>query len=160
MATGDFTIALEIIGRRFPMTGESSAQTPGRPRLGNRALSLVYAHTLVAAGETQRGRKLAGEILAQLDAESAGRPPFSFSRDRATVFAILGDRERTLQELENSLRINHHALWWYLAERDPLYDGMRSDGRFQALATQAKRHRVEQRALVDEMRRTGQVPTR
>jgi DNA-binding winged helix-turn-helix (wHTH) protein/TolB-like protein len=160
MATGNFTIALEIIGRRFPMTGETSAQTPGRPRLGNRALNLVYAHTLVAAGETQRGRKLAGEILAQLDGESAGRPPLFFSRDRATAFAILGDRERALQELENSLRISHQALWWYLAERDPLYDGMRSDARFQALAARAKRHRLEQRALVDEMRRDGQVPTR
>jgi DNA-binding winged helix-turn-helix (wHTH) protein/TolB-like protein/Tfp pilus assembly protein PilF len=160
IATGDFAIALDLMGKRFPMTVETGSQKPGRPRLSNRALSLLYAHTLVAAGETQRGRKLAGEVLAQLDGESVGRPQFFFSRDRATTFAILGDQERALAELENSLKIGHYYLWWYLADRDPLYEGFRAHPRFQALAARAKRHRVEQRALVDELRRTAQLPKR
>lgn len=160
MSTGNFAIALDLVGKRFPMTIEYGSKKPGRPRLSNRALSLLYAHTLVAAGETQRGKKLAGEILTQLDGESVGRPQFFFSRDRAAAFAILGDKERALTELENSLRIGHYYLWWYLSDRDPLYEGFRSDPRFQALAARAKRHREEQRALLEEMRRAGQVPKR
>jgi DNA-binding winged helix-turn-helix (wHTH) protein/TolB-like protein len=160
ISSGDFSIALDLIGKRFPMTVEYGAKKPGRPRLTNRVLSLLYAHTLMAAGETVRGRKIAGEILAQLDGESVGRPPFFFSRDRAAAYAILGDKERALVELENSLKINHYYLWWYLAERDPLYEGMRSDPRLQALAARANQHRIQQRALLEEMRRSGQVPKR
>jgi DNA-binding winged helix-turn-helix (wHTH) protein/tetratricopeptide (TPR) repeat protein len=160
IASGDFSTALEVIGKRFPMTVETGTQKPGRPRIGNRALNLLYAHTLVSAGEIQRGRKLAGEIVAQLDGESLGRPKFFFSRDRATAFAILGDKDRALAELQNSLEVGHYYMWWYLADHDPLFEGFRSDPRFQALVARAKAHRVQQRALLDEMRRKGEVPTR
>lgn len=160
ISTGDFSTALDLESKRFAMTVPWGAKKSGPPREWNRGLSLVYAHTLVASGDTVRGRKLAGEILAQLDGESVGRPQFFFSRDRAAAYAILGDKDRAIEELRNSLGIHHYYLWWYLADHDPLYAGLRDDPRFQALAAQAKQHRVEQRALLDEMRRTGQVPKR
>jgi len=160
IATGDFALALEREGKRFAITVPWGAAKTGPPREWNRGLSLVYAHTLVAAGEAQRGRKLALEILAQLDAESVGRPQFFFSRDRAAVFAILGDQEHALAELKNSLTIGHYYFWWYLGELDPLYAGMRADPRFQALVAQAKQHRDRQRALVEELRASGQTPRR
>ena len=120
----------------------------------------MYAHTLVLAGETQRGRKLATSILVQLEAESVGRTENWFCRERAAAFAILGDDERALAELAIAQKMRKFYRWWYLAELDPLYERFRSDPRFQALAEQARKHRVEQRALVEQMRRKGEVPKR
>jgi DNA-binding winged helix-turn-helix (wHTH) protein/tetratricopeptide (TPR) repeat protein/TolB-like protein len=161
MATGDFTPALELMGKRFGIAvpwGPPKAATG--PQLQNRGLGLVYAHTLVLAGETQRGRKLAQSILAQLDGESFGRAQFYLSRDRAAAYAILGDKERTLEELKNSLRIGHYSYWWYYADYDPVYENLRADPRFQALVAQVKEHRTRQRALLEELRRMGKVPRR
>lgn len=155
IATGDYGPALQQLEARYSM------QTPGTgPRMWSRGLGLVYAHTLVLAGETQRGRKLATSILVQLDAEAVGRTANWLSRERAAAFAILGDDERALAELANAQKMRKFYRWWYLAEHDPLYERFRSDPRFQALAEQARKHRVAQRALVEQMRRKGEVPKR
>jgi hypothetical protein len=63
-------------------------------------------------------------------------------------------------ELADSMRHGEYVRWWYTAELDPLYAHLRADPRFRALADTAKRHRLEQRALLDDMRRRGEVPTR
>lgn len=73
---------------------------------------------------------------------------------------MLGDDERALQELAAGQKLNHWVRWWHTAELDPLYDRLRHDPRFQALAEQARKHRSQQRALLDEMRRKGEVPQR
>jgi tetratricopeptide (TPR) repeat protein len=161
MATGEFTLALELMGKRF---GLAVPWGPPRaiagPQVQNRGLGLVYAHTLVLAGEAQRGHKLAQSILAQLDGESFGRAQFYLSRDLAAAFAILGDKERALEELTNSLRIGHYSYWWYYADYDPVYENLRADPRFRALVVQTKEHRMRQRALLEELRRTGKIPKR
>lgn len=155
IATGDYGPALQQLEARY------SIGTPDTgPRMWNRGLGLVYAHTLVLAGETQRGRKLATSILVQLDAESVGRTENWLCRERAAAFAILGDDERALAELANAQKMRKFYRWWYLAERDPLYERFRSDPRFQALTERARKHRVEQRALVEQLQRKGEVPKR
>jgi hypothetical protein len=126
----------------------------------DRSFAVVYAHTLMLAGEAQRGRKLAASLLVSLDGEEVGRPEHWFARERAALFATLGDDERALQELAASQKLNHWVRWWYTAEVDPLYDRLRRDPRFQVLAEQARKHRSQQRALLDEMRRKGEVPKR
>lgn len=126
----------------------------------NTGTGLVYAHTLVLAGEVDRGHALAASILAWLDKESVGRTAHALSRARAAAFAILGDEEHALQELEASVRVNQIARWWYTADLDPLYARLRRDPRFQALAAKAQEHRRDQRMLVNEMRRRAEIPIR
>ena len=155
IATGDYAPALQRLEARYSISTSGTG-----PRAWSRGLGLVYAHTLVLAGEAQRGRKLATSILVQLDAESVGRTENWFCRERAAAFAILGDDERALAELALTLKMRKFYRWWYTAELDPLYERLRSDPRFQALAEQARKHRVEQRALVEQMRRKGEVPKR
>ena len=155
IATGDYAPVLKQLEARYAIVTSGTG-----PRVWSRGLGLVYAHTLVLAGETQRGRNLATSILVQLEAESVGRTENWFCRERAAAFAILGDDERALAELAITLKMRKFYRWWYTAELDPLYERLRSDPRFQALAEQARKHRVEQRALVEQMRRKGEVPER
>lgn len=155
IATGDYAPVLKQLEARYSMQVSGTG-----PRVWSRGLGLVYAHTLVLAGETQRGRKLATSILVQLEAESVGRTENWFCRERAAAFAILGDDERALAELAITLKMRKFYRWWYTAELDPLYAHLRSDPRFQELAERARKHRVEQRALVEQMRRKGEVPKR
>jgi tetratricopeptide (TPR) repeat protein len=154
IATGDYAPVLKLLEARYSMMAGTG------PRVWSRGLGLVYAHTLVLAGETERGRKLATSILVQLEAESVGRTENWFCRERAAAFAILGDDERALAELAITQKMKKFYRWWYVAELDPLYERLRGDPRFQALAEQARKHRVEQRALVEQMRRKGEVPKR
>jgi DNA-binding winged helix-turn-helix (wHTH) protein/TolB-like protein len=125
-----------------------------------RGMELVHAHTLILSGDTERGRGLAKSLLQLFDAEEIGRPKHWFARDRASVYAMLGDYERALSELTESVRRKDFVRWWYTAESDPLFARLRKDPRFQALAAKVKQHRAEQRALLEEMRRKGEVPKR
>jgi DNA-binding winged helix-turn-helix (wHTH) protein/TolB-like protein/Tfp pilus assembly protein PilF len=155
IATGDYAPVLKQLEARYAMQA-----TDAEPRLWSRGIGLVYAHTLVLAGETQRGRKLATSILVQLEAESVGRTENWFCRERAAAFAILGDDERTLAELAIAQKMRKYYRWWYLAERDPLFAHLRSDPRFRTLTEQARKYRLEQRALLEQMRSKGDVPKR
>jgi TolB-like protein/DNA-binding winged helix-turn-helix (wHTH) protein/Tfp pilus assembly protein PilF len=132
----------------------------GEPPMWHRASSLVYAHTLILAGEVERGRRLAESTLALIDTHSVGRAGNLFSRQRAAAFAVLGEDERALDELAISVRDGRLYRWWYLAEHDPLYEHLRRHPRFQALNQQAQQHLDRQRALLEEMRRKGEIPTR
>ncbi|HET9449088.1 MAG TPA: tetratricopeptide repeat protein [Steroidobacteraceae bacterium] len=151
--TGDFASALDLIER-------TTLLFSGNSPMRNRGLVLTYAHALLLAGEARRGRELLTSLLAHLDAEQIGRPAHMFAWERAAAFAMLGEDERALTELAASQKMGRFAGWWYTAELDPVYSRLRRDPRFQRLAAQAREHSQQQRALLDEMRRNGKVPTR
>jgi DNA-binding winged helix-turn-helix (wHTH) protein/TolB-like protein/Tfp pilus assembly protein PilF len=151
--TGNFASALDLIER-------SALLYSGSSLMRNRGLLLTYAHVLLLSGETRRGRELLTSLLEHLDAEQIGRPAHMYAWERAAAFAMLGDNERALTELAASQKMNRFAGWWYISELDPIYSNVRRDPRFQALAARAQAHRQQQRALLDEMRRKGEVPTR
>ena len=153
VATGAFEPAVRLL--------ESvHAHREGLPPMWSRGFSLVYAHTLVLAGEVERGRRLAESTLALVDAHGVGRTENWFSRERAAAFAVLRDDDRALDELEISVRTGKLYRWWYLAGHDPLYAHLRGNPRFQALDAQARQHIARQRTLLEEMRRKGAVPRR
>jgi len=126
----------------------------------HRASSLVYAHMLILAGEVEHGRRLAESTLALLDTHSVGRAEDYFSRERAAAYAVLGEDERVLEQLAISVNDGKLYRWWYLAGHDPLYEHLRGHPRFQAINEQAQQHLDRQRALLDEMRRKGEIPMR
>jgi hypothetical protein len=95
-----------------------------------------------------------------VDTHSVGRTGNNFSRERAAAFAVLGEDERALDELAISVRDGKLYRWWYLSGHDPLYEHLRGHPRFLAINQQARQHLDLQRALVEEMRRQGEIPTR
>jgi predicted Zn-dependent protease len=151
--TGDFAPALDLIERM-------TTQFSGSSVMRNRGLVLTYAHLLMLTGETRRGREILTSLLEQLDTEQIGRPPHMFAWERSAAFAMLGEHERALDELAASQKTGRYAGWWYTADLDPVYSEIRKDPRFQALAAQARAHRDQQRALLEEMRARGEVPPR
>ena len=153
IAGNDFEPSLSFLDAVFALRA-------GESPMWHRASSLVYAHMLTLAGEVERGRQLADSTLLLLDTHSIGRAENYFSRERAAAFAVLGEDERVLEELEISVRDGKLYRWWYLAGHDPLYEHLRLHPRFQAINEQARQHLDRQRALLEEMRRTGDVPMR
>jgi len=153
IAAGDFEPVVRFLESLYAIRA-------GQQPMWNRASFLVYAHTLFLAGEVERGRRLAESILAVVDTASIGRAENYFSRERAAAFAVLGEDERALEQLALSVKDKRLYRWWYLAERDPLYEHLRGDPRFQALNEEARQHIVRQRTLLEEMRRKGEMPRR
>ncbi len=153
MATGDYAGMLAAFQRLQPEFPDASL-TPSA------LMDLAYAHTLMLSGDSERGREVVKSVLQLLDTEQVGRPEHWFARIRATAYALLGDDERALAELTEAVKHKNLVRWWYTAELDPVFARLRKDPRFQALALTAKQHRAQQRALLDEMRRKGEVPKR
>ena len=151
IASGEYAAALQVL--------EGVNSSWAWPPMTYRGFTPTYAHLLTLAGQRQQGRAVATGLLDLTDAEETGRIPHWFARERAQAFAALGDYERSIQELGESQKVNHWLRWWYLADRDPLYEKVRADPRFKELADTASRHRREQRARLDEMRRRGEVPS-
>jgi hypothetical protein len=73
---------------------------------------------------------------------------------------VLGNRERALDELAAAIATKRLYRWWYTFELDPLFEPLRRDPRFLALKEQARKHADGQRALLEQMRRQGEVSTR
>jgi DNA-binding winged helix-turn-helix (wHTH) protein/Tfp pilus assembly protein PilF len=150
VASGNYASALHVL--------DTVNSNWNWPPLAYRGFTPVYAHLLILAGDRQRGRDMAREFLDLTDAEATGRPPHWFARERSQALEVLGEHERSLQELAESQNMHHWVRWWYLADFDPLYRHLHEDRRFQQLAAQASQHRREQRERLDEMRRRGEVP--
>jgi DNA-binding winged helix-turn-helix (wHTH) protein len=107
------------------------------------------AQVLLANGQRGASERLLHDALAS-----------PHRRVRADALALQGDRDAAVEELAGAFRSGERADWWYTIERDPLWDSMRPDPRFQAIAAEARTHAATQRALLEELRRRGEVPYR
>jgi DNA-binding winged helix-turn-helix (wHTH) protein len=117
--------------------------------LDGTASTVPLAHLLQANGQHAESGKLLDDLL------SCGP-----RRVRAAALALQGHRDAAVAELAEAFESGERADWWYTIERDPLWDPLRADARFKAIAAAARTHAAAQRALLDEMRRKGEVPYR
>jgi len=157
--TGDFPRAI-----RFMDSGGLGIATPRKLNALTVSSAVPLAHVLQANGQRAESEKLLDDTLAWLN-----RTPdptqdlmlwWPHRRVRADALALQGHCDAAVTELAEAFRSGERTDWWYTAERDPVWDSMRSDPRFQAIAAEARAHAAAQRALLDEMRRRGEVPYR
>jgi DNA-binding winged helix-turn-helix (wHTH) protein/TolB-like protein len=153
LATRALPEAVALLDRQF----QKSAQLPLLQRL---TVGVVLAHTLQLAGQEQRGVKLARDLLAAIDAEVTKQGSHWWGVHRAMALVLLGDDESALAELEALEKTSSYMGWWYIAERDPVFDGIRRDARFSAIVARAKTHLDQQLLLVGELVRKGEIPRR
>jgi predicted Zn-dependent protease len=87
---------------------------------------------------------------------ASGRPVMC-----ATAHALAGEREAALESLHKTVTVEGHiSFWWYTIDRAPQWDAMRSDPAFQTIAEGLRNDAAQQRALLEQMRSKGDVPTR
>lgn len=74
---------------------------------------------------------------------------------------LLGQRDEALSNLKAVIETgNDRRHWWYLVERDPVWEPVHNDPRFIEIAQFCRRAAAVQRAKLDELRRRGKVPVR
>jgi hypothetical protein len=157
-AMRDYALQMRDFGPTLELLEDAySVRERGLP-MWRRGLALVYAHVLKLAGQVDRGTQLAQSILVLLDTNSVGRAPDWFCRERASAFAILGEDDLALEQLEISVRSGKLYRWWYLAERDPLFEHLRGNPRFKALNDAAHRRIEQQRQSFAQKKRGSTAP--
>jgi TolB-like protein/DNA-binding winged helix-turn-helix (wHTH) protein/Tfp pilus assembly protein PilF len=110
----------------------------------------ALAHLSAARGERNEGERLARNLVGN------GGPPYA----AAAALALLGQEDAALDVLEEQYASGDRRRWWYVYLRDPGFESLRKNPRFQALASQAEAHAAAERASLENMRRHGQVPER
>jgi TolB-like protein/DNA-binding winged helix-turn-helix (wHTH) protein/Tfp pilus assembly protein PilF len=159
LKTGDFRRAI-----RFIESGGLGIAAPYELNPVNIYVAVPFAHLLRTNGQRAESEKVLDEALAWVNRKRDPTRDYKvwwpLRRLLADMLALQGNRDAAVVELAEALRSGERTDWWYTIERDPLWDSMRSDPRFQAIATEARAHAAAQRALLEEMRRKGEVPYR
>ena len=146
IARGNFEEAVPLIGAEY----DSAESAQGWQRAD---LAIVYAHTLILAGRKQEGEALVRQLVSEIGSGYG-------AVQRASLLALLGKDDAALTELELSASGSHPWGWWYVIERDPLFERLRSNARFKAVAEQSRRYYANQRVLLGRMIAEGSVPKR
>lgn len=157
--TGDFPRAI-----RFLDSGGLGIAAPGKLNPLTVFSAVPLAHVLQANGQRAESEKLLDHTLAWVNRKPDPTQDYMLwwphRRVRADALALQGHSDAAVAELAEAFRSGERTDWWYTIERDPVWDSMRSDPRFQAIAAEARAHAAAQRALLEEMRRKGEVPYR
>lgn len=159
MVTGDYASALRLLQPIYTAPGKTRHYTT--LPFDKRHLGIICAHLLLLDGKTREGTALARSLLELINAENSRGPSEHWlARDRAAIYALLGDDAGALGELEAAQRNNLITSWWYTFELDPIFKRLHGNPRFEALAANARKHSAAQRALLDDMRKRGEVRLR
>ena len=125
---------------------------------------LVAAQWQKSIGQRARAEASARAALDRIALDRRkrkGRRPYTFDRERAMAFAILGENDASLAALDQAIADRRWLrLWWYDSRREPAFGALRKDPRFQETVVKMRTHVDEQRKLLDQMRRDGMVPRR
>ncbi|HEY0685747.1 MAG TPA: winged helix-turn-helix domain-containing protein [Steroidobacter sp.] len=116
------------------------------------AKTMVQAQLSLALGDKREAERLARKVL-DLD------PHPVRTTAQAMAFAILGEHEAAIDRLAQTFEQGGRR-WWYTFEREPAFESLRGDPRFQALAAKARMRAATQRKLLEQMRERGEVPRR
>jgi len=156
MNSGDYRRLIKVYGM------EHRLAHPDEP-WGVEAINLrafpTMAHAYRLTGHPAVADSILAAVTVWMDANQAELGAANL-RTRAAVYALQGKREAALQALAAGFRSGYRYRWWYTVSQDPIFEPLRADPAFQAIAQEAREHAAKQRALLEEMRKRGEVPVR
>jgi len=154
--THDYASAERLLCTRYDM----SLKGPVKVELINFRTWVLLAHLRLVQGDAERARNILESVIAWIDADRVYGPVYNL-RTRARALMLLGRHEDALRDLAASFRVDgDHVEWWYAIDRDPIWDDVRDDPQFRALAEEARRFAAGERVAVDAMRMRGEIPQR
>jgi TolB-like protein/DNA-binding winged helix-turn-helix (wHTH) protein len=156
--SGEFDRAISFLRNRYHLTA-------GREFDGNSFDAAMSVAILTSEkGDVRRAKALAADALRVLDRDDgiATGSVNSSLINRGKAHIVAGEYDlglEALRKVEHSEFVGGFPYGWIL-DRDPLWDPVRADPRFQSLVNSYKESSQHQRTLLEEMRRTGGVPLR
>ena len=124
----------------------------------NRMVALAQLE--LVAGNRHEAERLAQAMLDFKD-ERAGVPiAYRLAYERAAALTLLDRREAALDLLEDAFARGYRKRWWYAFERNPAFEPLHSDARFQSLTARARAHAAAEREKLERLRERGDVPYR
>jgi TolB-like protein len=119
---------------------------------------LLLAHLKLARGERSEAERDLRELIGWMNTNER----FGLHhRPRALALMLLGETDRALEELAASVEQDRdYRHWWYFFDREPIWAPVRSDPRFRAVRDAVRVHVGQQRAKLEALRASGQVPRR
>lgn len=132
----------------------SRARPPSSEFWGTR---IAFAQLQLASGNRHEAQQLARALL-QIDDPHAAQ---GIQYAKPYAYVLLDDKNAAIRALEQNVERGYLKRWWYTFERDPsLRSALGNEPRFQSLAARVRKHVDSQRALLQQMRARGEVPTR
>ena len=120
---------------------------------------MTVAHLNFVLGDRAESERNARRLL-ETDYDQYGDTRRLLIVPKAAALTLLGDHDAAIVLLEDDARFSFRWRWWYTFEREPVFDPLRADPRFRALAAKAHAHADAERERLRIMRERGQVPTR
>jgi Tfp pilus assembly protein PilF len=154
LASGDLRGGIDYLERRFGLEGSAPLD------IRNFRAAACLAQLARAAGNEGRAAELLGRLEPAIEASVPVYGTVYALRTLATVKALRGDTDSALATLAESFRTGDLTQWWYTLEKDPVWQPLASDPRFQAMALEVHRHVDGERRALETLRRSGAVPRR
>ncbi|MEZ5502842.1 MAG: winged helix-turn-helix domain-containing protein [Halioglobus sp.] len=157
LTDGNFTRALDLLTAAFPFVESLPPEV-----IGWRLYAYANLKQLLdASGDTSTASRLQEQMEQRMKSVEARYPRYSLISDQvqATLLAHEGRREEACAALERAYTPAPRA-YWGMVLNNPGFDGMRDTPCFQTLLVRFEAYMAVERARVDEMRRTGQIPDR
>lgn len=114
---------------------------------------VALAQVSLALGDRHAAEKLAREVLA-------GDEHPALPQAQAIALAVLGEHDAAVERLESVFARGALVHWWYTFDREPAFEPLRRNPRFEALEARVRAHAAAQRRLLELMRERGEVPRR
>ncbi len=122
-------------------------------------VAMAVAHLNVVLGDRTESERNARSLLENVPDQGRVFRRL-FTAPEAAALVLLGEHDTAIDLLEDHSRFGFGWRWWYVFDREPVFDALRTDPRFQALAAKAHAHADAERERLRTMRERGEVPTR
>jgi hypothetical protein len=156
LKSGNFAEPMRLLRERYRLP----EQGPFELTVASFRPSVQLAHLELQLGARETGRDRLLAVIRWIDADRNLRAVYK-RRTRAQALMLLGEPERALQDLAASFREDRdYNQWWYTTDHDPVWNSLRDDPRFQAIAADAREFAAREAAAVEALRSRGQIPRR